>query len=302
MECPHCGSESRKNGKAQKSFGQRYKCKNPDCQYEFTIKFVPSKTSANILILDIETAPMTAFVWSMWKNNIGKDQLISDWYCLTWAAKWIYEDEVYSGKLTAKEAKEKDDKRIMYDLWHFINAADIVIAHNAIKFDVPKMNTRFLIHNFAPPAPYQIIDTLKEAKKTFKHSSNRLDFINTSLGIEGKIDTDMSLWVGCVEGNSDSLRDMETYNKNDVVILEKHYLKIRPWIKSHPNIGVYVDSDTAICPNCGSHDIKWEDKFYHTTANKFSIFRCNNCGAIGRSRETAMSKQERQNLVIPIAR
>jgi len=256
----------------------------------------------NILIFDLETAPMEAFVWSMWKNNVGKGQLIDDWYCITWAAKWLFEPESFSGRLTQKEALAKDDKRIMEELWQFIDAADIIIAHNAVKFDVPKMNTRFLIHGLNPPAPYQVIDTLKVAKREFKHSSNRLDFINDSLGIGRKLETDFSLWKGCRNGDEQSLLDMEKYNIQDVGILEEHYIKIRPWIKSHPNIGVYVDSDSSACPNCGSIDIHWTNKFYRTAANKFSIFRCQSCGSIGRSRITAMSKQERQNLVIPLAR
>lgn len=256
----------------------------------------------NILILDIETSPMEAYVWSLWKNNVGKGQLISDWYCLTWAAKWLFEPEVYSSRLNVEESLAKDDKRIMEELWQFVDASDIIIAHNAIKFDVPKMNTRFLLHGMNPPTPYQIIDTLKVAKKEFRHSSNRLDFINESLGIGRKLDTDFSLWAGCRNGDENSLVKMEEYNKQDVLILEEHYLRIRPWIKSHPNIGVYTDTDSSICPNCGSENIHWENKFYNTTSNKFSIFRCKDCGSIGRSRITSMSKKERQNLVIPIAR
>ena len=33
---------------------------------------------ANILIFDIETAPLKAYVWSRWKQNIYLDQTISE--------------------------------------------------------------------------------------------------------------------------------------------------------------------------------------------------------------------------------
>jgi len=63
-------------------------------------------TSAKVLIIDIETAPIMAFVWGIWQQNVGIQMIKSDWFCLTWAAKWLFEDKVYSGKLTPKEAKK----------------------------------------------------------------------------------------------------------------------------------------------------------------------------------------------------
>ena len=53
-------------------------------------------TPARVLILDIETAPMLGYIWGMWKQNVAINQLQSDWFCFTWAAKWLFEDRVYS--------------------------------------------------------------------------------------------------------------------------------------------------------------------------------------------------------------
>jgi DNA-directed RNA polymerase subunit RPC12/RpoP len=69
---------------------------------------------------------------------------------------------------------------------------------------------------------------------------------------------------------------MLNYNKHDVIGLEQLYLKLRPYIKNHPNLGVLLDED--VCPNCGSYDLVEEiGKYYFTTANKFPVYRCANC-------------------------
>lgn len=255
-----------------------------------------------ILLLDIETAPSKAYVFSIWKQNIGINQLISDWFILTWAAKWLYDSEVFSRRLTPDEVKHEDDKRICTDLWHFVNSADVIIAHHGDSFDIPKINTRFLIHGMMPPAPYQTIDTRKIAAKQFGYTSNKLDYINRVLGLSLKIDTSgFELWASCMEAEESALKKMETYNVNDVLILEEEYVRIRPWIKSHPNIALYGDLTGLTCPNCGSNKINATNEFYYTPAGKYSVYRCE-CGATMRSRISALSKIQRNNLIISLAR
>lgn len=144
------------------------------------------QTSAKVLILDIETAPISAYVWGIWNQNVGTHQIKSDWFCLTWAAKWLFEDKVYSAKLKPEEVKEQNDKRIIEGIWKLLNEADIVIAHNAVKFDIPRLNSRFIINDLHPPLPYQIIDTLTHIRRQFGFTSNKLDYVNKLLNLERK--------------------------------------------------------------------------------------------------------------------
>jgi hypothetical protein len=263
-------------------------------------EFTP-RSKPNVLLLDIETTPIKAWIWNVWKQDTTPEKIIQDWYVLTWAAKWLFEPEIFSGKLTSDEAKNGNDKRIISDIWKFIDDADIIIAHNLKKFDEKRLKTRFLLHGIAPPMPYQRIDTLEIARREFAFSHNRLDYINKLLGINRKIETDFSLWERCMEGNKKSLSYMEEYNKNDVGILEETYVRLRPYIKSHPNLGLFVDADSAMCPTCGSIDLRWGGT-YTTSVNKYSAFRCNNCGAIGRSRNTELTKEQKKKILSPVAR
>lgn len=260
------------------------------------------KTPAKILILDIETAPIMAYVWGVWQQNIQPSQIEQDWFCLTWAAKWLFEDKVYSGKLTAKEAKVGNDRRIIKGIWELINEADIVIAHNGQKFDMPKLNSRFVLAGLEPPLPYIIIDTLLHIRKQFGFSHNKLDYVNQLLGLPRKQENEgMPLWIRCLNGDGAALKEMEEYNIQDVRILEGTYLAIRPWIKPHPNLGLHIlDEKAHRCPTCGSDDLKEEGKHYHTTVNTYEMFRCNNCKATGRKRVAKPSVSERRYLLSSI--
>lgn len=258
-----------------------------------------TKKLPKILIIDIETAPMKAYVWQLWKQDIYIDQIISDWFILSWSAKWLFSDSVMSERLTGDEARSENDERIIRKLWNVLDEADILVAHNGNAFDIPKINTRFLKNGLGPTSYYQQIDTCSIAKKQFGFSSNKLDFLARQFGIGAKHDTDFSLWVSCVNGDDEALRYMETYNRQDVVLLEEVYLKLRPWVKYHPNLALYMDSDNEVCPNCGSEDVRQDGKFYYTPTGKYPTYVCK-CGARSRGRKTVYNKEKGKNLITSI--
>lgn len=241
-----------------------------------------------VLIFDIETAPMKAYVWGRWKQNISLSETISEWFMICWSAKWLYSAEVMSDCVTPSEALKEDDKRIAHSLWELINEADIVVTHNGDRFDIPKINSRFIIHGLVPPKPYFSVDTCKVAKRNFGFSSNKLDALAGYFGFEHKLGTDFDLWIGCLRGDEHDLDYMVRYNKVDVIILEDVYLKLLPWMKGnqHPNMGNFYDSNIERCAKCGSTDVEEiEGEYYYTTVNKYKIYRCEHCGSISRARK-----------------
>jgi len=239
----------------------------------------------DILILDIETAPIKAYVWRLWKQDVYIDQIVSDWFMLTWSAKWLNDNNTISAKLTPEEALEENDKRIVTKLWHLLNEADIVIAHNGNSFDIPKVKTRFILHGLPPTTPYQQIDTKLIAAKEFGFSSNKLDYLGQMFGLGQKIHTEFSLWTRCLQGDPEALEEMRVYNVQDVILLEKVYMKLRPYIKNHPNVTLFDDIATAHrCPTCGGIHLIEED-YYYTTVGQFQVYRCGDCKALSRGRK-----------------
>lgn len=259
------------------------------------------RTRAKILLFDLETAPIIAAVWSLWKVNISIDQVLKDSCLICWTGKWLFEPNTFGDCLTPEEAKNRDDARITRTLWDALNEADIVIAHNGRKFDALVANTFFLKQGLMPTRPYEIIDTLDVAKKSFRFTSNKLDFINRQLKLPEKKETKFKLWLACMEGDLVSLNEMYSYCKNDTEILEEVYVILRPYIKAHPNMGFYTENDYLICPTCGHHTVE-EYGTYSTPVNQYIAYRCAHCGALGRSRYTSTTIEKKKSLTVSLGR
>lgn len=255
-----------------------------------------NKNNAKILCFDIETTPINAFVWGLWDQNIQTEAIVQDWHLLSWSAKWLFDSEIISDVLTSEEAKKHDDSRICKSMWDLLDIADIIVGHNCNAFDIKKLNTRFIFNNMILPTPYQSIDTLVVAKNTFAFTSNKMDYVNKFLGLPEKDKTEFSLWIKCYNGDEESLKYMEKYNRNDADILEDLYLKLRPYIKGHPNLNLWNEDNISVCPNCGDSNLLW-NKPYYTYTGYYNGFRCLNCGATGRSRYLKISKEKRKSVV-----
>lgn len=278
---------------------------HPNCYVRYLQGREPEASRLpKILVFDIETSPLEAYVFqkSVYKTSISDEQVISEWFMLCWSAKWLFSGEILSNGLTGREAINEDDSRLVKDLWKLLDEADIVVAHNGDGFDIPNMNTRFILTGMKPTSPYQTIDTYLIARKQFGFTHNSLDALSKLFGLGEKKPTDFDLWKRCKRGDEEALKYMLDYNVEDVRLLEEVYLKLRPWIKNHPNLGLYLDSNVEVCPNCGSSNVRWlHNKYYYTQTQKYPVYQCE-CGAIGRSRTTAVDKEVRKSLGVGLAK
>ena len=253
-----------------------------------------------ILLFDIETSPCVVYSWGLGKQRLSYENLIEEWCIIAWSAMWLNETTVMGDVLTPEEATKKDDLRIVKSLLKLINDADVLIAHNGRKFDVPRVMGRAIMHKLPPTSSYHIIDTLEAAKKV-KFTSNRLDYLGSVLSGEGKIKTTFDLWLKCLHGDNDALNEMLTYNKKDVLVLKEFYLLIRPYIKSHPNVALMSEINGSACPVCGSTEFE-EIGDYITQANKYDEFRCIGCGHIFHSPHSNLTTVQRKQLMRSNAR
>jgi DNA polymerase elongation subunit (family B) len=200
-------------------------------------------TLPKILVFDIETSPMVAYVWRNNQKWIPKESIAQDWWVICWSAKWLFEDKEIGDCVTRKEARNADDKRVVKSLWKALDEADIVIAHNGDRYDIRAMNGRFLKHRLNLPSPYQSIDTYRAAKRRMKLSYYSLDYVADYLEVGKKQKTEFSLWTDCMVGKQEALDEMFKYCRQDVKVLEDVYLELRPYIQPHPNLGVYIEDD-----------------------------------------------------------
>lgn len=226
-----------------------------------------------ILLFDVESAPLTVYSWGLWQQNISIGQIIDSSHVMCWAAKWLGTDQILFDS-----AKRSGKKKMLMRLFKLLDEADAVIHYNGSKFDVPVVNKEFLLQGWNPPSSYQQIDLLKTARQRFKFPSNKLDYVAKALKVGGKTKhAGFQLWVDCLAGDKDAWETMEEYNKNDVILLEKVYNKLLPWIKNHPNVSLYNGTPMA-CTHCGSISLN-KRGFYYTSTVKYQRYQCNSCGA-----------------------
>lgn len=164
-------------------------------------------------------------------------------------------------------------------LRELLDGADITIAHNGGSFDDKMANRFFLQCGLNPPKPRKTIDTKREAKRWFRFESNSLDDLGDFLGLGrkesiGYSDLEDDYMTGSPKKKTVGL--LKKYNNQDVNLLEKIYLAMRPYMQSHPNLGDLTQID-GVCPKCLSADLKLEGT--HARRNgRVQSYSCNNCG------------------------
>jgi uncharacterized protein YprB with RNaseH-like and TPR domain len=244
------------------------------------------KKSPKLLFLDIETAPLQAFVWGTWDQNVALNQIKKDWHVLSWAAKWQGSNEM----LYMDQSKAKDitnDKNILKGIWKLIDEADIIVTQNGKSFDIKKLNARFVINGFKPPSSFKHIDTLRLAKKYFGFTSNKLEYLSNKLNLKYKKlkhneFSGFELWLECLLGNPKAWKTMEKYNKFDVLALEELYNKLVAWDGNAVNFSLYHDKGT-VC-SCGSTQFR-KNGFFYSATGKYQRYYCVKCGAEARDRK-----------------
>jgi hypothetical protein len=285
MNCKYCGSTHlQKRGRERQSFGKistKYQCMT--CKkYQRTES--RHARSAKILMLDIETMLMEFYGFSPYNEYVSYKFMKKDWSISCWAAKWLFEPEIMGAVVTPEEAIDRRDDSVLAAAWKLLDEADIVVWHNGNQFDQKKLNTRFLLAGYSPPSHYLSVDTKKVSKEVFGNSYNHLEELGRKFGIGVKDKMEAEDWIRCAEGNKEYLDKMLKYCKRDVApLLEDVYLRLLPWITSHPNLNLFTIHDDSVCPKCESTDLQWNTT-YKTPEGLWQGFRCGACGAIGRGK------------------
>jgi hypothetical protein len=191
---------------------------------------------------------------------------------MSYAYKWLGEKKIHFRHLHGY----KTYRDFVQSLADIHEGADIAVAHNS-RFD-DRMSSRFFIkEGIEPPAPFKSIDTLTAARRYFKFQGNSLNELSEYLEIGQKekityadIETDF------LENPTWSvIKKMERYNKKDVELLEGIYLKMRPFMKNHPNVANYGTPEG--CPNCGSPSRDYLHSPQKTNTMTYRSVRCRDC-------------------------
>ena len=253
--------------------------------------------SAKILILDIETAPETAYIWKRFKETVGQTQIKEPGYllCMSWA--WLGQPAqniaIYKNRSWGRGVRN-DDYNVVKKAHELLSEADIVVGHNIRSFDIGTLNARFVAHGFPPPTPYKVCDTIEIMKKKLHLPSNSLESASHYFGIPVKEKQSFALWRDCLAGIDTAWKKMTEYCSHDVDVTAELYKKLIPWADLHPNMGLYAsEGSNLVCPKCGSDDLIRKG-YQSTSVHTYQRYLCKECGGYSRSRIPV--KQDRTHI------
>lgn len=225
---------------------------------------------AKVLLFDLETGPNTGYTWEKYDQNVL--EFTKEWELLSFAWKWQGQKKIN----VLSRIHYKKEKDLVACLWQLLNDADIVIAHNAAAFDVKKAKAKFIEYGMEPPTPFKVIDTKLIAKAQFKFNSNSLNDLGKLLKLGKKLPTGgFQLWIDCLAGKKSAFKRMMKYNRQDVVLLEKVYNKLKAWHPSHPNLSLLEGRPG--CPACGSKKVQ-KRGYNIAIKSKTERLQCSDCG------------------------
>jgi hypothetical protein len=190
---------------------------------------------------------------------------------------WSDEKRVRTYALPDYPLYKKDktnDRDLARDLFRVLNDADIVVAHNA-PFDIKKIKARLVVHDYHPPAPPKIIDTLKIAR-TLGFDSNKLDNLGRYLNCGRKVgNMGADVWRRCInDADPIAWTWMKKYNAQDVQLLFDVFQKLKAW-GNLPDLRAYGHDG---CPTCLSHNVQRRGVSVART-RRYQRFQCMNCGS-----------------------
>lgn len=216
--------------------------------------------------------------------------------CVAW--KWLGDNHVSSTSVLNDAERFKadphDDYYVTKVLHALLDSASIAVAHNGDNFDIKSFNARAIYHGFDPIKKVVTIDTLKEARKLLKVESCSLSYLCRMFGIANKDESPD--WQKVWESDRSAILECERYCRQDIRALEALYLTLRPWIRNHPNMGLYTpDLPPLTCPICNNHELRTNGT-YSTKTGVFQRYRCDKdyggCGATFRAKKNLAIKPD----------
>ena len=120
--------------------------------------------SPRILYYDLETSLMPVAVFQLAHNDwIDPNSILEERYIICASWMWDGEKKVHSVSVLDDSKRFKknphDDEHVVNVLHKIMSTADVIVGHNADRFDKPYIDTRALIHGLPVLPPITSIDT-----------------------------------------------------------------------------------------------------------------------------------------------
>lgn len=238
-----------------------------------------------IIVWDLETGPdlvEALHCWTQLSNYPGqtlKGQLQSIW-CFGWKVLGSDESEVKCAwDFPGWAASVNDDRELVKYIRDVLSGADAIITQNGKKFDWPVLQTRCAKWEIPFLDPKLLHIDTKCTKGNLSLVSKSLNNMGRFLLDELKMDHEgWSLWVKTWHRDTAAAEVMRAYCRQDVLLLEKVYKKLRPLLKNVPNHNLFFPMKTSVCPGCGSTRLQSRG-LTTTKTRRYKRYQCQDCGS-----------------------
>ncbi len=257
---------------------------------------LPEARKPKIRCIDLETRPNLAYVWGLYNQNVGINQIVEQTEVICFGARWLDEPATQVFSLRPEMGKDTEAlrKQMLDNAWTLLNEADAVMGWNSQSFDVKHLNREFLMNGYTPPSPFVNIDLMRVSKSNFRFPSNKLDWMAQSLKIGQKVQHEgFSLWTKCMAGDPEAWEKMHEYQRQDVDLLVDIYEKLRPWVKNHPNMGLFTD-DARVCSKCFNTKLQ-ENGVARSARGIYKQYLCHKCGTWSRGNKRISTTELRSS-------
>ena len=171
-----------------------------------------------------DTAPLVEKIGIF---DIETTGLKSNWsHMLCWCIKEQGKDIIHYDLVTSREARDKNDARIVKSAIKEMKNYDRIIGYYSSGFDIPYTRSRALYQNIDFPGYKDLYttDMYFICRSKFRIHSNRLGAICEFFGIEAKNHPmNPELWRRSGAGEKEALEEVLTHCKEDVESTDKVY-------------------------------------------------------------------------------
>lgn len=214
-------------------------------------------SNPKILVYDIETTPVLAWIWRCGDQVVRHSQLHEKYnqtkiICVTY--RWLHEKK---SKALVFDIRRQCDKKVLKDFSKLANEADIILGKNNTKFDDKHINFRIFQHGLPPihDLRRKSDDLERWMRSTFNMQSYALDYFSKLCTGEGKIAMYMEDWIDIVlHKDKKKLDKMVEYGLKDVDDTVALIEEVQPYVIPKHNRAAFAGD--LCCTNCGSKKIK----------------------------------------------
>lgn len=261
-----------------------------------------TKEGARVLLFDLEVAGDIGLFFGRFKINMSQESVVKKGgyiLCASW--KTLGGTNVESMYLTPEEIEVGNDSRIVEKMHELYSEASAVLCHNSKGYDHRVLQARSAYWDMPALPLVKVLDTLELAKRALRLPSNKLGGIAAYFNLPLKMDhSGISLWVNVQAGDIASMKTMVEYCKQDVVVLEAVWEKLKHTGKSGSdfNAALYYSDNEYRCRTCGSDNVDKTGRTVTTSSSIFEEYICMDCGALHRSKTNLLSKAKREKLLV----